>query len=101
MGHKNTMVRNTFSAVVYTTCNITQTIEKAIAAHSVSSENSFRCFYMNEHHWLYTSEFQELHFLGRSRPFQSQTAWLLLHTMSRLQEISLTNFIPGKLCTCI
>ena len=38
---KNTIVRNSFSAVVYTACNITHTIEKPIAALSVSSENFF------------------------------------------------------------
>ena len=38
---KNTIVRNSFSAVVYTACNITHTIEKPIAAPSVSSENFF------------------------------------------------------------
>ena len=47
---KNTIVRNSFSAVVYTACNITHTIEKPIAAPSVSSENFFRWFYMKEHH---------------------------------------------------
>ena len=36
-----TIVRNSFSAVVYTACNITHTIEKRIAALSVSSENFF------------------------------------------------------------
>ena len=36
---KNTIVRNSFSAVVYTACNITHTIENPIAALSVSSEN--------------------------------------------------------------
>ena len=48
--NKNTIVRNSFSAVVYTVCNITHTIEKTIAALSVGSENFFRCFYMKEHH---------------------------------------------------
>ena len=45
---KNTIVRNSFSAVVYTACNITHTIEKPIAALSVSSENIlfFRWFYV-------------------------------------------------------
>ena len=38
---KNTVVRNSFSAVVYTACNITHTIEKPIAALSVSLENLF------------------------------------------------------------
>ena len=38
---KNTIVRNSFSAVLYTACNITHTIEKPIAALSVSSENFF------------------------------------------------------------
>ena len=52
---KNTVVRNSFSAVVYTACNITHTIEKPIAAPSVSSENFFRWFYMKEHHWLCTT----------------------------------------------
>ena len=47
---QNTVVRNSFSAVEYTACNITHTIEKPIAALSVSSENFFfRCFYMKEH----------------------------------------------------
>ena len=38
---KNTIVWNYFSAVVYTACNITHTIEKPIAALSVSSEKFF------------------------------------------------------------
>ena len=38
---KNTIVRNSFSTIVYTACNITHTIEKPIAALSVSSENLF------------------------------------------------------------
>ena len=38
---KNTIDRNSFSAVVYTACNITHTIEKPIAALSVSSEYFF------------------------------------------------------------
>ena len=38
---KNTKVRNSFSAVVYTACNNTHTIEKPTAALSVSSENFF------------------------------------------------------------
>ena len=37
----NTVVRNSFSAVVYRACNITHTIEKPIAALSVSSKNFF------------------------------------------------------------
>ena len=36
---KNTIVRNSFSAIVYTAGNISHTIEKNIAALSVSSEN--------------------------------------------------------------
>ena len=38
---KNTIVRNAFSAIVYTACNFTHTIEKPIATLSVSSENFF------------------------------------------------------------
>ena len=38
---KNTIVRNYFSSVVYRACNITHTIEKPIAALSVSSEKNF------------------------------------------------------------
>ena len=38
---KITIVRNSFSAVVYIACNITHTIEKPIAALSDSSENFF------------------------------------------------------------
>ena len=38
---KNTIVRNSFSAVVYRACNLTHTIEKPIAVLSVSSENFF------------------------------------------------------------
>ena len=38
---KNTTVRNSFSAVVWSACNITHSIEKPIAALSVSSENIF------------------------------------------------------------
>ena len=37
----NTIVRNYFSSVVYRACNITHTIEKPIAALSVSSEKKF------------------------------------------------------------
>ena len=40
-GIKNTIVRNSFSAVVYTACNITHTIEKHIAELAVSSESFF------------------------------------------------------------
>ena len=47
---KNTIVRNSFSAVVYTACNIIHTIEKPIGALSVSSETFFRWFYMKKHH---------------------------------------------------
>ena len=46
---KNTIVRNYFSAVVYTACNITHTIENPLPRF-------FRCSYMKEHHWLCTSE---------------------------------------------
>ena len=42
----NTTVRNYFSAVVYRACNIKHTIEKPIAALSVSSEFFFRWFYV-------------------------------------------------------
>ena len=53
---KNTIVRNSFSPVVYTACNITHIIEKPIAALSVSSETFFRWFYMKEHNCLCTTE---------------------------------------------
>ena len=88
---KNTIVRNSFSAVVYTACNITHTIEKPIAALSVSSENFFPLV-LHERAQLivyycdYTPFFPKRHFLQRSRPLQSQTTALLLHTMFRLQE---------------
>ena len=41
---KTTIVRNSFSAVLYTACNITHTIEKPIAALSVSSDFIFPLF---------------------------------------------------------
>ena len=88
---KNTIVRNSFSAVVYTACNIAHTIEKPIAAPSVSSENLFSVGFIWKSTiycvllWLYPL-FPKRHFLQRSRPLQSQTTALLLHTMFRLQE---------------
>ena len=94
---KNTIVRNSFSAVVYTACNITHTIEKPIAAPSVSSENFFPLV-LHERASLivyycdYTPFFPKQHFLQRSRPLQSQTTALLLHTMFRLQEIKFDQF---------
>ena len=45
---KNTIVRNSFSALVYIACNITHTIEKPIAALSVSSENFFFPLFLHE-----------------------------------------------------
>ena len=48
---KSTIVRNPFSAVAYTAWNITHTIEKYIA-----QKTFFRWFYMQEHHWLCTTE---------------------------------------------
>ena len=84
---KNTIVRNSFTAVVYTACNITQTIEKPIAALSVSSENFFYvgftwkstidCVVLR----LYPHFAPKRHFPQPSRPLQSQTTALLLHTM--------------------
>ena len=38
---KNKIVRNPFSAIVYTAYNITHTIEKPFAALSISSETFF------------------------------------------------------------
>ena len=96
---KNTIVRNSFSAVVYTACSITHTIEKPIAALSVSSENFFPLVLherapLTVYYWDYTPICPNRHFLQRSRPLQSQTTTLLLHTIFRLQEgkslISLT-----------
>ena len=112
---KNTIVRNYFSAVVYTAFNITHTIEKPIAALSVSSECFFPlvlneraplivCYcdytpFFPKRHFVdvkpqhnqptncdYTPFFPKRHFLQRSRPLKSQTTALLLHTMFRLQE---------------
>ena len=51
---KNTIVRNSFSAVVYTACNITHIIEKPITALSVSSEKN--CFPLLLRAPLYTTE---------------------------------------------
>ena len=83
---KNTIVRNSFSAVVYTACNITHTIEKPFAALSVTSETFFPLFLhgrapLTVYYWDYTPFCQKRHFLQSSRPLQSQ-----LHTMFRLQE---------------
>ena len=88
---KNTIVRNYFSAVAYTACNITHTIEKNIAALSVSSEKKFPLVLHERaplivYYCDYTPFFRKRHFLQRSRPVQSQTTALLLHTMFRLQE---------------
>ena len=88
----NTIVRNFFSAVVYNTaCNITHTIEKPTAALSVSSEKNFPLLLHERaplivYYCDYTPFFPKRHFLQRSRPLQSQTTALLLHTMFRLQE---------------
>ena len=38
------------------------------------------------YYWDYTLFCPKWHFLQRSRPLQSQTTALLLHTMFRLQE---------------
>ena len=56
---KNTVVRNSFSAVVHTACDITHTIEKTIAALSVSSETFFRVILhervpLTVYYWDYT-----------------------------------------------
>ena len=87
---KNTIVRNSFSAVVYTACNITHTVEKNIAALSVSSENFLLLLHerapLTVNYWDYSPFCPKRHFLQRSRPLQSQTTALLLHTMFRLQE---------------
>ena len=96
---KNTIVRKSFAAVVYTACNITPTIEKPIAALSVSSKFFFPLV-LHERASLivyycdYTPFFPKRHFLQRSRPLQSQTT-LLLHTMFRLQYIMYIN-IPSQ-----
>ena len=87
---KNTIVRNYFSAVVYTACNITH-IENPIAALSVSSEIFFPLV-LNERAPLivcycdYIPFFPKRHFLQRSHPLKCQTTALLLHTMFRLHE---------------
>ena len=91
---KNTIVRNSFSAVAYTACNITHTIEKHIAAFFVSSENFFPLVLherapLTVYYLDYTTFCPKRHFLLRSRLLQSQTTALLLHTMFRLQEKSL------------
>ena len=49
--------KNSFSAVVYTACNITHTIEKNPLLRFLSAQKTFFCwFYMKEHHWLCTTE---------------------------------------------
>ena len=88
---KNTIVRNSFSAIVYTACNITHTIEKLIAVLSVSLEKFFPLVFhesasLTVYFWDYIPFCPKRHFLQRSRPLQSQTTALLLHTMFRLQE---------------
>ena len=88
---KNTIVRNSFFAVVYTACNITHTIEKPIATLSVSSENFFPLVLherapLTVYYWDYTAFCPKRHFIQRSRHLQSQTTALLLHAMFRLQE---------------
>ena len=89
---KNTIVRNSFSVVVYTACNITHTIEKPIAALSVSSENFFPLV-LHERSPLivyycdYTPFFPKRHFLQLIRPLQSQTTALLLHTMFAREKV--------------
>ena len=88
---KNTIVRNSFSAVVYTACTITHTIEKNIAALFGSSENFFPLVLhkrapLTVYYWDYTPFCPKRHFLQRSRPLQNKTTALLLHTMFRLQE---------------
>ena len=88
---KNTIVRNSFSAVVYTASNITHTIEKPIAELSVSSENFFPLVLHESapftvYYWDYIPFCTKWHFLQHNCPLQSQTTALLLHTMFRLQE---------------
>ena len=67
------------------------TIKKPVAALSVSSENFFPLVLHERaplivYYCDYTPFFPKRHFLQRSRPLQSQTMALLLHTMFRLQE---------------
>ena len=67
------------------------TIEKRIAALSVSSEIFFPLVLhesapLTVNYWDYTPFCPKWHFLQRIRPLQSQTTALLLHTMFRLQE---------------
>ena len=90
---KNTIhsPKHSFSAVVYTACNITHTIDKPIVALSISSENLFPLLLhkrapLTVYYQDYTPFCSKRHFLQRSRPLQTQTTALLLHTMFRLQE---------------
>ena len=68
---KNTIVRNSFSSVVYTACNITHTVEKPFAALSVSSENFFPLLVherapLTVYYWDYTPFCPKRHFLQPS-----------------------------------
>ena len=93
---KNTIVRNSFSAIVYTAFNITHTIEKPIAVLSVSSENFFplllhetaplTVYYRDYTLFPKTALPTAQSSFTCSRLLQSQTTALLLHTMFRLQE---------------
>ena len=94
---KNTIVRNSFSAVVYTACNIRHTIEKLIAVLSVSSENILPLLLherapLTMYYWDYTPFCSKRHFLQHSRPLQSQMTALLLHTMFRLKREEFDQF---------
>ena len=88
--HKTTIVRNSFSAVVYNACNITHTVEKPITVISVSSENFLLLLFKFVDfcvkilyivimlYWVYIPFYPEWHFLQPSQPLQSQRAGLLL-----------------------
>ena len=51
---KNTIVRNSFSAAVYTACNIK--LHHPLLRFLSAQKTFFHCFYMKEHHWLCTTE---------------------------------------------
>ena len=98
---ENTIIRNSFSAVVYTACNITHTIEKPIAALSVSSEKRlcFRCFYMKEHHCVCTTEtippFAQTALLTAQSSFtKSNDGTITAHRVPFAREKSLISLTP-------
>ena len=101
---KNTTVRNSFSAVVYTACNIIHTIKKPVAALSVSSENFFLLLLRNKMYMCCIFRLEEEAFWANSWQNQQndpcaqqrlRSAWALPPSLIRVFALrSVSSFGP-------